>query len=35
MLWTICMVLIVLWLLGVVTAYTMGGKYCSPGFFQQ
>ena len=25
MLWTICMVLIVLWLLGVVTAYTMGG----------
>ena len=25
MLWTICMVLIVLWLLGVGTAYTMGG----------
>ena len=25
MLWTICVVLIVLWLLGVVTAYTMGG----------
>jgi hypothetical protein len=25
MLWTICMVLIVLWLLGVVTSYTMGG----------
>lgn len=25
MLWTICLVLIVLWLLGVVTAYTMGG----------
>jgi hypothetical protein len=25
MLWTICMVLIVLWLLGMVTAYTMGG----------
>jgi len=25
MLWTICAVLIVLWLLGVVTAYTMGG----------
>lgn len=25
MLWTICFVLIVLWLLGVVTAYTMGG----------
>jgi hypothetical protein len=25
MLWTFCVVLIVLWLLGVVTAYTMGG----------
>lgn len=25
MLWTICMVLIILWLLGMVTAYTMGG----------
>jgi len=25
MLWTICVVLIVLWLLGVATAYTMGG----------
>ena len=25
MLWTICAILIVLWLLGVVTAYTMGG----------
>lgn len=25
MLWTICVVLIVLWLLGMVTAYTMGG----------
>ena len=25
MLWTICLVLIVLWLLGVVTSYTMGG----------
>lgn len=25
MLWTICMVLVVLWLLGVVTSYTMGG----------
>jgi hypothetical protein len=25
MLWTICVVLIVLWLLGIVTAYTMGG----------
>ncbi len=25
MLWTICLVLIVLWLLGMVTAYTMGG----------
>lgn len=25
MLWTICVILIVLWLLGVVTAYTMGG----------
>ena len=25
MLWTICVVLVVLWLLGVVTAYTMGG----------
>jgi hypothetical protein len=25
MLWTICMILIVLWLLGIVTSYTMGG----------
>jgi len=25
MLWTICVVLIVLWLLGVVSSYTMGG----------
>jgi hypothetical protein len=25
MLWIICMVLIVLWLLGIVTSYTMGG----------
>ena len=25
MLWTICMVLIMLWLLGMVSAYTMGG----------
>jgi hypothetical protein len=25
MLWTICVVLIVLWLLGIVTSYTMGG----------
>ena len=25
MLWTICMVLIVLWLLGMVSSYTMGG----------
>ncbi len=25
MLWTFCVVLIVLWLLGIVTAYTMGG----------
>jgi hypothetical protein len=25
MLWTVAVVLIVLWLLGVVTAYTMGG----------
>jgi hypothetical protein len=25
MLWTICMVLIILWLLGLVTSYTMGG----------
>ncbi len=25
MLWTICMVLILLWLLGLVTSYTMGG----------
>ena len=25
MFWTICMILIVLWLLGMVTAYTMGG----------
>jgi hypothetical protein len=25
MLWTICVVLLVLWLLGIVTSYTMGG----------
>jgi hypothetical protein len=25
MLWTICMILVVLWLLGMVTSYTMGG----------
>ncbi|MDD2310512.1 MAG: lmo0937 family membrane protein [Desulfuromonadaceae bacterium] len=25
MLWTICVILVVLWLLGMVTAYTMGG----------
>ncbi|MRR33322.1 lmo0937 family membrane protein [bacterium] len=25
MLWTICVILIVLWLLGLVTSYTMGG----------
>jgi len=25
MLWTICLILIVLWLLGLVTSYTMGG----------
>ncbi len=25
MLWTICVVLVVLWLLGVVSSYTMGG----------
>lgn len=25
MLWTICAVLVVLWLLGIVTSYTMGG----------
>ncbi len=25
MLWTLCLVLIVLWLLGIVTSYTMGG----------
>ena len=25
MLWTICVILIVLWLLGVITSYTMGG----------
>lgn len=25
MLWTICVVLIILWLLGLVTSYTMGG----------
>jgi hypothetical protein len=25
MLWTICVVLIVLWLLGIVTSHTMGG----------
>lgn len=25
MLWTICVILIVLWLLGIVTSFTMGG----------
>ena len=25
MIWTICVILIVLWLLGMATAYTMGG----------
>jgi len=25
MLWTICVILLVLWLLGMVTSYTMGG----------
>lgn len=25
MLWTICTILIVMWLLGLVTSYTMGG----------
>jgi hypothetical protein len=25
MLWTICVVLLILWLLGIVTSYTMGG----------
>jgi len=25
MMWTICVVLIVLWLLGIVSSYTMGG----------
>lgn len=25
MLWTICAILIVMWLLGLVTSYTMGG----------
>ena len=25
MLWTICMILVVLWLLGMVSSYTMGG----------
>lgn len=25
MLWTLCVVLLVLWLLGVVTSFTMGG----------
>ena len=25
MLWTICVILIVLWLLGLVTSFTMGG----------
>lgn len=25
MLWTICIILLVLWLLGIVTSYTMGG----------
>jgi Family of unknown function (DUF5670) len=25
MLWTICVILVVMWLLGMVSAYTMGG----------
>ncbi len=25
MLWTICVILLILWLLGMVTSYTMGG----------
>jgi hypothetical protein len=25
MLWTICVILLVLWLLGLITSYTMGG----------
>jgi hypothetical protein len=25
MLWTICVILIILWLLGIVSSYTMGG----------
>ena len=25
MLWTICVILVALWLLGIVTSYTMGG----------
>jgi len=25
MIWTICIILIILWFLGIVTAYTMGG----------
>lgn len=25
MLWTVCVILIVLWLLGMVTSYTLGG----------
>jgi hypothetical protein len=25
MLWTICVILLVLWMLGVVTSYTLGG----------
>ena len=25
MLWTICIIMIVLWFVGIVTAYTMGG----------
>ena len=25
MLWTICVILVVLWLLGMVTSYTLGG----------
>jgi hypothetical protein len=25
MLWTLCVILIILWLLGMVTSYTMGG----------
>ena len=31
MLWTICVILVVLWLLGLVSSYTMGVHRCPAG----